>query len=138
MQTRLVPLFFALALALPLAACEKGETTNPDQGTAQAQGDGQGEEHGEAHDDAKFEGREVVDNWKAQNGDVTVCPISGKKFEVSDASGRWDYEGHSFVFCCDGACLDKVKADPDKYLGELVQQAQAQAGDAPEEPAATE
>lgn len=108
-------------LGLALIACKKGkkgETTNPDDAVTH---DGH-EGHADGGDD-KFAGREVVENWQAGPGDVTVCPISGKKFEVDDKSGRFDYQGHSFVFCCSGACLDKVAAEPGKYLDALVEEA---------------
>ncbi len=105
-MTRFPPWLFALALLAPLSACKKtaGETTPP--------GDGQGD----------LEDREVVNNWEAKTGDVAICPISGKKFEVKDDSGRFDYQGYSFVFCC-ANCLDKVEADPGKYLDALVEEA---------------
>ncbi|PRQ03721.1 hypothetical protein ENSA5_12700 [Enhygromyxa salina] len=52
-----------------------------------------------------------------------MCPISGKPFEVDEKSGHFDYQGHSFVFCCSGGCLDKVAANPGEYLDELVEEA---------------
>lgn len=115
---------------LSLSACNKTEataTTPPPDATAPAKAD-------------DLEGREVVDNWKAQPGDVTVCPISGKKFEVEADSGRYAYQGHEFVFCCSGSCLDKVAADPGKYLDALVEQAGGPASDpnADPDPAANE
>ena len=117
MKTRLAPWLFALTLLAPLSACKKteAETTPPD-------GHAHGEDHDEKHHEGNFEGREVVSNWEAKTGDVTVCPMSGKKFEVADGSDRFDYQGHNFVFCC-ANCLDKVSADPGKYLDPLVEEA---------------
>ena len=91
-------------------------------GRAEHAVDGFGESVGLA---ARFlrAGREVVDNWNAQVGDVTVCPISGKKFEVGEDAGHFDYQGYSFVFCCSGSCIDKLAADPGKYLDALVEEA---------------
>ena len=123
---RVTSCLFAVTLFVSLSACKKEspDTTPP------------GHEHAHGHDHegkhGDFEGREVVDNWKAQTGDVTVCPMSGKKFEVSEASQRLDYEGHSFVFCC-ANCVKKVEADPGKYLDELVEQASGAAEPAAEE-----
>lgn len=116
-------------LLLPFAGCKKAETTSPDEATAA--GDAEAKSEGEMgkHDESKFEGREVVDNWSAQPGDVTVCPISGKKFEVTEDSGHYEYEGYTFVFCCAGKCLEKVEAEPEKYLGALVEEAGGPATD---------
>lgn len=111
-----------LVLFVPSLACKKTEaqTTPPgDEHAHQHHGEGHG---GEGHHAGDFEGREVVDNWNARPGDVTVCPMSGKKFEVKEDSGRFDYQGHSFVFCCSN-CLDEIAGDPGKYLDELVEQA---------------
>ena len=116
----------ALALLASLCACKKdaGETTPP----AHQHG---GEHHGDEHSEGDLEGRAIVDNWEAKTGDVTTCPMSGKKFEVKDDSGRYDYKGHNFVFCCTN-CLEKVEADPGKYLDALVERA---GGPADSEPA---
>jgi hypothetical protein len=81
-----------------------------------------------------LEGREIVDNWKAGMGDVTICPISGRPFEVDERSGHLDYQGHTFVFCCDGECLVPVEADPGKYLDALVEQAGGPVGSADADP----
>lgn len=110
---RLVLLSSCLFVALTFTACKKAPTTEPEQAHP---ADGH-------HADQDFEGREVVDNWRAQPGDVTVCPISGKKFEVDAKSGHYSYQGYNFVFCCSGECLEKVEADPGKYLDALVEEA---------------
>lgn len=115
MKTRLPAWLFALGLIAPLttsSGCKKdtAETTPP--GDAQAS-----PEQADA-----FEGREVVDNWEAKTGDVTVCPMSGKKFEVADNSTRYAYEGYEFVFCC-VACEAKIEAKAGEYLDALVEEA---------------
>ncbi len=61
-------------------------------------------------------GRPVVPNPDAREGDVTICPYSGRKFVVEASSPRWEYEGTTYVFCAEKA-LDEVKKDPAKYLG---------------------
>jgi YHS domain-containing protein len=117
------PTSYLLALTLTLTfACKKDDSSTPPDTTDQ----GTDEKHPAAED---LEGRPVVDNWKAQVGDVTVCPISGKKFEVKQDSGHYEYQGYTFVFCCAGGCLDKVKAEPGKYLDKLVEQAGGPASD---------
>jgi YHS domain-containing protein len=102
------------ALGLLALGCAKPTASTPPPTTASEPGD--------------LEGREVVDNWNAKIGDVTLCPISGKKFEVTEKSGRFEYQGYTFVFCCAGKCLDKVEADPGKYLDSFVEQAGGPAG----------
>lgn len=49
-------------------------------------------------------------------GDVTRCPVSGKTFAVSDKSPKVELEGKTYYMCCKG-CVDKFKAEPEKYLG---------------------
>lgn len=117
---RLPPSLFALALCFSLFACKKDGpgTAAPDH--AHDHKHDHGDDHDGKHGD--FEGREVVDNWKAQTGDITVCPMSGKKFEVAESSPRFDYEGHNFVFCC-ANCVKKIEADPGKHLDALVEEA---------------
>ncbi len=126
---RLLPLMLIAAFALAPTACDKAETTTPEDATAHHEGEE--EDH---HDEAAFEGREVVGAWQAQAGDVTLCPVSGEKFEVSEASDRFEYQGHSFAFCC-GGCLEKAKADPAQYLDALVEEAGGPATAADPEPA---
>lgn len=114
-MTRLVPLFLCVVSSLALTACKKAPTTEPEQA----------HHHQEP---ASFENREVIDNWRAELGDVTVCPFTGKKFEVDANSGHFSYQGYDFVFCC-ADCLDEIAADPGKYLDRLVEQAGGPASD---------
>jgi YHS domain-containing protein len=113
---RLTIHFLALVVSTSfgLAACKKAETTVPEHAQAEA---------------GEFEGREVVDNWRAKPGDVTICPITGKKFEVDASSPHFSYQGYKFVFCCAGECLEKVEANPGKYLDALVEEAGGPASD---------
>jgi hypothetical protein len=103
-------------LSFALFACEKAQTSPPEPAHQQP-------------DDGELEGREVVDNWRAKPGDVTVCPLTGNKFEVDANSGRVSYQGYSFVFCCSGECLVPVEADPGKVLDALVEEAGGPASD---------
>ncbi len=119
----------ALALTLGLSACKKTETTTPEH-----HGHHGHHADGSAHDESKhgdFEGREVVVNYAAKPGDVTICPYSGKKFEVKADSPRIDWQDKSWVFCCD-KCLGEVQADPEKYLGKVLE-AESAAEPAPSE-----
>jgi YHS domain-containing protein len=116
---------FTVTLLVSLSACKRENST-----AAETTPPAHGQQHGEMkHGD--FEGREVVDNWKAQNGDVTVCPMSGKKFEVAETSERYEYQGYTFVFCCPN-CVEKIAADPGKYLDTLVEAAKAEPAPASE------
>jgi YHS domain-containing protein len=125
---RLGLLSLCLVSSSVLTACKKAPTTEPEQ---VHHGDGYhgSEGHHGVEPAPDFEGREVVDNWRARTGDVTVCPLSGKKFEVDADSGRYSYQGYTFVFCCADACLEKIEADPGKYLDPLVEQAGGPASD---------
>jgi hypothetical protein len=115
---------FTLALVLwssfGAMACKRAETTVPEGDLVEdgfpSAADGRGE----------VQGREVVDNWRAKPGDVTTCPISGKKFEVEANSPRFSYQGYNFVFCC---CLEQVEANPAKLLDRLVEEAGGPASD---------
>ena len=43
-------------------------------------------------------------------------PVCGMTVDPATAKHRWDHQGETYVFCCNG-CLEKFKADPDGYLG---------------------
>ena len=43
-------------------------------------------------------------------------PVCGMTVDPATAKHRWDHQGETHVFCCNG-CLEKFKADPDGYLG---------------------
>lgn len=126
-MTRLV-LFVCLVSSLTLAACKKVPTTEPEP---VHHGDGYhgSEGHHGVESSPDFEGREIVDNWSARTGDVTVCPLTGNKFEVEADSARYSYQGYTFVFCCVGECLGEVEANPGKYLDKLVEEAGGPASD---------
>ena len=42
-------------------------------------------------------------------------PVCGMTVDPATAKHRWDHQGKTYVFCCNG-CLEKFKADPDGYL----------------------
>lgn len=52
---------------------------------------------------------------EAQIGDRQACPISGEVFTVTGASPKAEYKGKTYFFCCPG-CVEKFKADPEKYV----------------------
>jgi YHS domain-containing protein len=117
MLSRLTPWLLTLALLPLLPACKKAatETAHPEGDHAHAEGE-------EDHHAGDLDSRELVDNWAAEIGDVTVCPVSNKKFEVAESSPRYEYQGRSFVFCCP-MCLEKTKAEASQYLDPLVEAA---------------
>lgn len=116
----------SLVLAFSLTACKKEATEHPDD-----HGDHHGHHEGGGHDDkhGDVEGREVVVNYQAKTGDVTICPVSGETFEVKDDSPRFAWEGQSWVTCC-GGCQGKVEADPEKYLRPILTEHPPAGGDA--------
>jgi YHS domain-containing protein len=111
---RLASLLCVGVLLVPLSACKDTPTTASTTAPAEDQRD--------ENRKPDLEGRPVVPNWEAQAGDVTVCPLSGRKFEVEAHFDRYDYQGYTFVFCC-ADCIDKVRADPAKYLDPFVEEA---------------
>ena len=76
-----------------------------------------------------YEGRKIVKNWLAQPGEVTLCPYTGRKFEVTERSARVAYEGYLFVFACQGECIEDVLGDRAYYLDDLVEEAGGPATD---------
>lgn len=110
--------FFSISLALSfwllLSACgkEPPPTTDPVAATNAA------EPAAEAADADPLAGREVVENAKAQPGDVTTCPYSGRTFEVKQDHPKVEYEGVSYWICSEKAAAE-VEADPGKYLDDF-------------------
>jgi len=47
----------------------------------------------------------------------TTCPIMGKPINKTVST---DYQGKKVYFCCPG-CIDKFKAEPEKYVKDLPQ-----------------
>lgn len=49
-------------------------------------------------------------------GEETIkCPVSGKEFTKTDATPKYEYEGKTYYFCCEG-CKDRFVKDPEKYI----------------------
>jgi Cu+-exporting ATPase len=44
------------------------------------------------------------------------CPVSGKEITRSDATPKYEYEGRTYYFCCEG-CKEKFVENPAKYIG---------------------
>ncbi|MCH8212672.1 MAG: heavy metal translocating P-type ATPase [Proteobacteria bacterium] len=42
-------------------------------------------------------------------------PVCGMTVDPATAKHRWDHQGKTYVFCCNG-CLEKFRADPEGYL----------------------
>lgn len=49
-------------------------------------------------------------------GQEATCPVSGKKFQITENTPFSEYEGQTYFFCC-GGCKPKFDQDPGKYLG---------------------
>lgn len=48
-------------------------------------------------------------------GDWVECPVSGVPLQVTEASTRVTYAGHSYVVCC-GGCSKMFDKDPASFL----------------------
>ena len=44
-----------------------------------------------------------------------ICPVTGEKFEKTETTASFEYEGTTYYFCCPG-CKPKFDADPEKYI----------------------
>ena len=51
-----------------------------------------------------------------------IDPICGMNVEEQNAAGKYQYDGRTYLFCSPH-CLEKFKADPEKYLGAAEEQA---------------
>jgi peptide-methionine (R)-S-oxide reductase len=56
---------------------------------------------------------------EAREGETVVCPVMGNAFKVEKNSSFVEIDGKKYYVCCQ-ACVDKLKADPDKYLKDKV------------------
>jgi hypothetical protein len=110
-------LLSTLALASALSACRptnRPPTTHHHEAATPADQDRDLAEY-----DEDLEDREVVPNYAAETGDVTVCPYSGRKFEVKADSPRLKWKGKSWVLCSSEP-MAEIQASPDKYLGKFL------------------
>jgi Cu+-exporting ATPase len=44
-----------------------------------------------------------------------IDPVCGMTVDPARAAGRWEHEGTTYVFCCNG-CLERFKAEPARFL----------------------
>ena len=51
----------------------------------------------------------------AEIGEVTVCPIMGNSFTITEDSPSTEYKGEVVYFCCPG-CIEKFQEDPEGAL----------------------
>ena len=56
-----------------------------------------------------------MDRMDAREPSSAIDPVCGMTVEPSDAAGPFEHRGRTYWFCCDG-CLEKFRADPEKYL----------------------
>ena len=52
---------------------------------------------------------------KKTGEEILKCPVSGKEFKKSEATPKYEYEGKTYYFCCEG-CKEKFMENPTKYL----------------------
>lgn len=60
----------------------------------------------------------VLQRGRAQggvNGQTVKDPVCGMNVDPATAAGSYDYQGHTYFFCCTH-CLEKFRAEPGKYL----------------------
>jgi Cu+-exporting ATPase len=60
-------------------------------------------------------GRESRENIKGSTNDVTINPVCRMNVECKKAGGIIDYKGGKYFFCS-GKCLEKFRADHEKFL----------------------
>ena len=48
-------------------------------------------------------------------GDAATDPVCGMKVDPATAKDRFEYEGVTYYFCCDG-CLEMFRKDPARHL----------------------
>jgi Cu+-exporting ATPase len=53
----------------------------------------------------------------AENEQVLTDPVCGMTVDPADCAGSFEYKGRTYYFCSEH-CLEKFKADPEKYLAE--------------------
>ena len=51
---------------------------------------------------------------------LVTDPVCGMHIDPATAAGQWDHKGTRYYFCNPG-CLQKFKADPEKYLQPALQ-----------------
>lgn len=50
-----------------------------------------------------------------QKPSVAIDPVCGMTVDPNTAAGKYDYNGQTYIFCS-LHCLEKFKAEPEKYL----------------------
>jgi len=58
---------------------------------------------------------ETVDETATNTEETVICPVTGTETTPSEASGKMEYEGKTYYFCCAG-CKPEFEKDPQKYL----------------------
>ena len=56
----------------------------------------------------------------AASPQLVTDPVCGMHIDPATAAGQWDHKGTRYYFCNPG-CLQKFKADPEKYLQPALQ-----------------
>jgi len=52
-----------------------------------------------------------------KSGEKVICPVMKNEVKDIEKAPKFEYEGKTYYFCCPG-CVDKFKADPEKYIGD--------------------
>jgi Cu+-exporting ATPase len=57
----------------------------------------------------------ILMSQPAPPADADIDPVCGMTVDTTTAAGRYDYQGKTYYFCA-VSCLDKFKADPERFL----------------------
>lgn len=112
----------SMALAFTVLGCGSGNGGETHHGSAEPgstqshKGAVQGHQHGHdpshAHHDGDGSPHEHHEKAAGEETSQDTCPVMGG---VIDPDVFVEHEGHRIYLCC-RRCIDKFKADPDKYL----------------------
>ena len=66
----------------------------------------------------EYDPAKVVSESRAEEGDLTKCPVSGVIFKVTNESSQVNYNGKTIYTCC-GTCATMFEETPEKYASNI-------------------
>jgi YHS domain-containing protein len=109
--TLIVVAVAALGALIFLPGCQKSEPTTESQAEATPT-----DMHGSMDMTGAMD-TTAQPQAEAVAGEQTICPVMGNPI---DKNVFVEYKGQKVYFCCK-ACVEKFKADPEKYVSKLPQ-----------------